>query len=117
MQEDRKVVREFNRVLKLGGICVVTVPINPELWDLWDEMAGHIKRYKKQELIELFEGNGFKIEKLNFWGFLLMRFYHRTIFLLWAKITRFKKDSERNRCTLTKIEKKYTGFFVDCEYI
>jgi len=105
VSEDKKAVTEFNRVLKKGGICVITVPINPQLWDIWDVVAGHVRRYSKNELINLFQENGFLVEKLHFWGFPLMWLYHKTIFLFWVKMMKRKNDYERDKSTFTKIGK------------
>ena len=105
IQDDKRVIRKFNYILKGGGICVITVPTNPKLWDIWDEIAGHIRRYTKKELISLFQDNGFRIERLRFWGFPLMCLYHKAIFLSWVKMMKYKNDSERDRSSFTKIGK------------
>lgn len=105
VSDDKRVVREFNRVLKKGGVCVVTVPTNPKLWDISDEIAGHMRRYTKKDLINLFKVNGFQIEKLHFWGFPLMWFYHKTIFILWVRMMKRKNDYERDKSAFTKIGK------------
>ncbi len=81
IENDFLAIREMNRVLKKGGICVMTVPANPGLWDFSDEWAGHYRRYQKSELKALLENNGFKVDRIEFWGFPLVRIYHRFIFL------------------------------------
>ena len=81
IKNDSLAVREMNRVLKKGGIGVITVPANPGLWDINDERAGHYRRYQKSELKALLENNGFKVDKVESWGFPLARIWHRWIFL------------------------------------
>lgn len=100
--DDKAAVVEFKRVLKKGGVCVISVPTNPKMWDIGDEIAGHVRRYKKEEIISLFQNNGFAVEKIRFWGFLLMWLYHKTVFLPWVKITN-NSSSERSGNILTKI--------------
>lgn len=39
------------RVLKKGGVIVVTVPAKEELWSWFDEMSFHKRRYTKEMLI------------------------------------------------------------------
>lgn len=78
-------VREFYRVLRPGGACVVSVPLNPRLWDHCDEWAGHVKRYQRSELVALFAEGGFAVEKVQCWGFPLGRLYHRLFFAPWVR--------------------------------
>ncbi len=52
--DDKSAVTDFHRVLKPGGVCIVTVPANPALWSCCDEYAGHYRRYTKEGLINLF---------------------------------------------------------------
>lgn len=85
VEDDKKAVKEFWRVLKNGGVCVVSVPAHPHLWDISDEWAGHLRRYSKEGITNLFEGNGFRIEEVFFWGFPLVRLYNNFIFLRWVR--------------------------------
>lgn len=105
IQDDSRVAREFNRVLKIGAICVVTVPVNPKLWDMSDVAARHVRRYTKNELIRLFQDNGFQVEKTHFWGIPLMWLYHKTIFIFWVKLMRQKDDFERDKSAFTQAGK------------
>lgn len=81
VKDDDKAVQEFYRVLKQGGVCAVTVPAMPSLWDFSDEWAGHLRRYTREGIVSLFEKNGFVIEDVRFWGFPLVLLYHRLIYL------------------------------------
>ncbi|MCC7202773.1 MAG: class I SAM-dependent methyltransferase [Nitrospirae bacterium] len=85
LEEDHKAVREFSRLLRPGGLCLITVPSNQRLWDKWDEMAGHKRRYSREDITRLFTDQSFSVEKIFTWGFPLMRFYHRIVFLMWAR--------------------------------
>src|SRR3989344_4404930 len=100
-------VKKMN-VLKKDGVCVVTVPANPKLWDFNDELSGHVRRYNKNQLVKLFEKHGFKVEKINYYGFPLMRFYVKYIYsqMLKKKISNERKNEMINM-KIRKFEKLY----------
>ena len=84
---DRAAVTELYRVLRPGGVCVASVPLNPSLWDHSDVWAGHVKRYGREEFVELFTGCGFAVHEVRAWGFPLGRLYHRLLFAPWIRRT------------------------------
>ena len=92
---DESAVAGFYRVLKPGGLCVVSVPLNPKLWDHSDEWAGHVRRYSRRALVDLFENRGFTVEKTVVWGFPLGRIYHSLLFGPWLKRTSGADATER----------------------
>lgn len=85
VKDDDRAVREFFRVLRQGGICAVSVPAMPSLWDFSDKWAGHLRRYTKEGIISLFERNGFVVEDVSFWGFPFVLLYHRLIYLPYVR--------------------------------
>ena len=93
---DRNAVRGFYRVLKPDAPCVISVPLNPRLWDHSDEWAGHVKRYTIEGLIALFRCCGFEIERVRFWGFPLGRIYHRLLFGPWLRKTSGENLEQRD---------------------
>ena len=92
---DQAAVREFARVLRPGGICALSVPLNPRLWDHTDEWARHVKRYRRAELIELVSDAGFDVLATRSWGFPLGRLYHRLLFAPWVRRTAAQSVGER----------------------
>ena len=83
--DDAAAVREYHRVLRPGGRCIVSVPAHPALWDFTDEWAGHVRRYRRRELAARFAEAGFEVERLRAWGFPTVLLYHRLIFLPWSR--------------------------------
>jgi ubiquinone/menaquinone biosynthesis C-methylase UbiE len=100
---DVAAVCEFNRILKSGGICVVTVPAKPELWNIDDQWGGHVRRYEETQLRGLFEENCFHIKQLRCWGFPIMRMYRRLVYIPWVKRVARKSPVEQREDPLTKI--------------
>lgn len=47
--EERKGLMEIRRVLKSGGLGVLTVPALPVLWSQADKTAHHFRRYRRDE--------------------------------------------------------------------
>jgi SAM-dependent methyltransferase len=81
LQDHHQAVRELHRVLRPGGLCLITVPADPHQWDLSDEWAGHVRRYSAPELQALFARHGFTVERHYSWGFPVTRLYHRKLYL------------------------------------
>ena len=63
--DDVQVVAELARVLKPGGVAVVTVPVGMELWSDWDVVLQHHRRYRLRQLKALFSGPEWEIVYLN----------------------------------------------------
>src|SRR3989344_1692389 len=64
-------IREIGRVLKPGGIAIVTVPAFMFLWGLQDEISHRFRRYTKKELLVKIQAAGFSIERVGYFNFFL----------------------------------------------
>ena len=60
------VVRGFHRLLKPGGLAVVTVPAGMALWSDWDEALHHYRRYARAELRALFPATHWEVVHVNY---------------------------------------------------
>ncbi len=60
------VVQGFHRLLKPGGVAVVTVPAGMALWSDWDVGLHHFRRYSRPQLRALFPGSHWEIVHVNY---------------------------------------------------
>ena len=51
-------IRELGRVVRPGGLVVVTVPAHPWLWSRADELLGHRRRYTRAAIIRQLDDAG-----------------------------------------------------------
>lgn len=65
VEHDVAAVAEFHRVLRSGGIAVITVPASMRLWSDWDVSLRHFRRYELGSLSALF-GAGWRIERVAY---------------------------------------------------
>jgi SAM-dependent methyltransferase len=63
--DDGAATAEFARVLRPGGLLVVTVPAIPALWSEHDEALDHLRRYRAARLRRVLTGAGLRIERLS----------------------------------------------------
>lgn len=67
-EDDDAVLKNFYRLLPGGGRIIVLVPALKILYNVLDQELGHFRRYGKEELIQKFTLNGFKIRYLRFFN-------------------------------------------------
>jgi ubiquinone/menaquinone biosynthesis C-methylase UbiE len=75
LDDDKTAVKQLYRILKPRGIAVVEVPAGAHLYDAYDEMLLHRRRYNFPELSRLFTDAGFMIQKKSHLGFFLYPFF------------------------------------------
>jgi SAM-dependent methyltransferase len=61
IERDADALIEMRRVLKPGGVLLLTVPQHPWLWSRIDEMAYHKRRYRRVELAARLRGTGYSV--------------------------------------------------------
>jgi putative generic methyltransferase len=62
IEDDKKTIAECYRILKSGGYCLFVVPRGDKLYDYFDEILFHKRRYAKGELRKKCENAGFKVK-------------------------------------------------------
>lgn len=64
--DDAAVVRGFHRLLRPGGLAVVTVPASMALWSDWDAVLHHFRRYSRPQLRALFPESDWEVVHANY---------------------------------------------------
>lgn len=63
LEEDERVLAELRRAVRSGGGIVLLVPQHPRLWSAMDDVAHHVRRYTRRELMAKVRRAGFDVER------------------------------------------------------
>ena len=70
IEDHQEAVRQVARILKPGGIVVVEVPAGPQLYDVYDKLLKHYRRYRAGEVRQILEDAGLPVVSLSHLGWL-----------------------------------------------
>lgn len=65
IEDDEMALREMRRAVPRGGRLVLTVPQHPRLWSAADELAGHVRRYRRDELVGKVRRTGWETVRVS----------------------------------------------------
>lgn len=71
VEDDGRALREIARVLKPGGVVLLTVPAFAMLWGLQDRVSRHKRRYRLGQLVEKVEIAGLHVSRAYYFNYLL----------------------------------------------
>lgn len=69
IEDDATAIQQVYRILKPGGIAVIEVPAGPNLYDIYDELLKHFRRYKSSDLCGLAKKTDFQVVDRSHLGF------------------------------------------------
>ncbi|MBN1263841.1 MAG: glycosyltransferase [Candidatus Pacebacteria bacterium] len=67
--EDQKAFKNFAAILKKNGRLILLVPALKCLYGSLDQKLGHLRRYRKQEIINQLAASNFEVEKIFYHNF------------------------------------------------
>ncbi|WP_424833865.1 class I SAM-dependent methyltransferase [Ruegeria sp.] len=97
IEDDFEALSDWARYLKSGGVLMASVPAHPERWNPADVWAGHYRRYRRTDLVDLAEKAGFKVEAVLCYGFPVANFMERLSAGVYANQTRKRGGDEMNQ--------------------
>jgi SAM-dependent methyltransferase len=66
VEDDRRAVLEMVRILKPGGVLIITVPAFQALWSDWDVALHHYRRYHRPQLRQLLASAGLEVLRCDY---------------------------------------------------
>lgn len=77
LDDDRPAARNLARLVRPGGVAIISVPARPDLFSEFDAIQGHRRRYTPGRLRSAFDGSGLEVERIFFWGAWMVPLLHR----------------------------------------
>jgi SAM-dependent methyltransferase len=71
IERDEAALANVARILKPNGVAVIEVPAGPHLYDVYDKLLMHHRRYRMADLIAKIARNGLQVLDRSHLGFLL----------------------------------------------
>jgi len=71
LEDDGEFLRQLHEFIDSNAFVFVTIPAHEFLWSQLDEVLGHVRRYSRKRIIELFEQNGFQVIRVSYFFALL----------------------------------------------
>ncbi len=71
IEQDLKVIQQVHKALKSGGLFIISVPQYQWMWSVNDDIAYHKRRYSRKELKNKLLSEGFEIDYVSSFVFIL----------------------------------------------
>lgn len=77
IQDDLSALQAWCRWLRPAATLLLSVPAHAKRWNAGDQWAGHYRRYERAQLLDVLEGAGFRVERLECYGYPLANLSER----------------------------------------
>jgi len=111
-RQDAKVVSEAARVLKPGGLVIITVPADPEAFDSLDASWGHLRRYTQEALLTMVAPS-FETEFSSDYGWPVQRLYRRLLRYMAGAVEKATEADRPSLITSVLASVSYAAMQVD----
>jgi SAM-dependent methyltransferase len=69
LDDEKAALRTLHGVSRPGALAIVSVPARPDLFSEFDRVQGHRRRYTPGSLTSVFDGTGFRLRQILWWGY------------------------------------------------
>ena len=76
INDDEAAVAQLFRIVRPGGAVIIELPASPSLFDVYDRVLMHHRRYTMCGLTRLVQRHGFVVEKRSHLGFILYPLFY-----------------------------------------
>lgn len=112
VDDDATALGELRRVLRPGGLALITVPAFPILWGPQDIVAHHVRRYRADQLRTALERAGFEVADLFHFNYLLFLPILLARKLLMALRLRVRSENDINFGLMNRVLSRVFAFDV-----
>ena len=106
IEDDRSALANWYDLIRPGGHLLLSVPAHQRLFSAEDEMAGHFRRYEKQELADKLAAVGFEQPEILSYGFPLGILLKRLRTFVAARRLHSDRRSREQRTAASGVERK-----------
>ena len=92
IEDDVAALREAARMIRPGGVLIVSVPALPSLWGPQDEVNLHVRRYTRSRLADAFSRSGLPRPRLSYFNTFL---FPVVAAVRWARRLTGRNDDNR----------------------
>jgi SAM-dependent methyltransferase len=72
LDDDVVALRELWRIMRPGGLLIISVPAYSLLWSYWDDILGHRRRYTTRSLSRAASQAGYQVRKVSYSNALIL---------------------------------------------